>query len=132
MVARTNLVIKDQAATPADRTFAPVGDDANGVHVFEEKTAVQAGNPQFTAAWKFANGKHRPSLRLRMPTVQTRTENGINTPVVVRTAFVSVDFTFDEVATDQEKKDAIALMRNALDPAKTQINELLLGISDIY
>lgn len=132
MVARTNLIIKDQAATPADRTFAPVGDDKNDVHVFEEKTAVQAGNPQFTAAWKQANGKHRPSLRLTLPTVQTRTENGINTPVVVRTAFATCEFTFDMVATEQEKKDAIALMRNALDPSKTQIYELLLGISDIY
>jgi hypothetical protein len=132
MSARTNLVINDRASTPVAHTFSPDGDDANGVHVYSEKTGVPAGNPQFTAALKKTNGKYKPSLRFRIPTVQTQTINGVSSPVVVRTAFVELNCTFDELSTDQERKDAIGFMANTLAASQTQINDLLTGLSDIY
>lgn len=132
MSQRTNLVIKDRASTPVDHTFTPDGDDTNGVHLFSEKTGVPAGNPRFTAQLRSSNGKYRPSLRLQIPVVQTQIINGISSPVVVRTAYVEVNATFDALSTDQERKDAIGLMANSLAASQTQINDLLTGLSDIY
>lgn len=132
MSARTNLVINDRASTPVAHTYTPDGTDTNGVHVFSEKTGVPAGNPRFTASLKRSNGKLRPSLRLQVPIVQTQTINGVANPVVVRTAYVEVNAVFDVLSQDQERKDAIGLMANALAASQTQVNELLLGISDIY
>lgn len=132
MSARTNLVVNDRAATPVAHTYSPDGDDQNGVHLFSEKTSVPAGNPRFTASLKKGNGKYRPSLRFQIPIVQTQVINGVSNPVVVRTAYVELNATFDELSTTQERADAIGLMANAMNASQTQINELLVNLSDIY
>lgn len=132
MSARTNLVINDRAATPVAHTFTPDGDDLQGVHVFSEKTTVPAGNPRFTASLRQSGGKYRSTLRFQIPVVQTQTINGVSSPVVVRTAFVELNATFDALSSEQERKDAIGFIQNTLAPAQTQINDLLVGLSDIY
>lgn len=132
MSARTTLVINDRAATPVAHTFSPDGDDANGVHVFSEKTSVPAGNPRFTAQLRKSNGKYRATLRFQLPVVQTQVINGVSSPVIVRTAFMELSTTFDELSTDQERKDAVGFMANTLAASQTQINDLLVNVSDIY
>lgn len=132
MSARTNLVINDRAPTPVAHTFTPDGDDANGVHVFSEKTGVPASNPRFTAQLRKSNGKYRPTLRLQVPVVQTQTINGVSSPVIVRTAYIELAATFDQLSTEQERKDAVGLMANAMSSSQTMINDLLTALSDIY
>lgn len=132
MSSRTNLVILDRAGTPVSHTYSPDGDDRNGVHLYSEKTSVPAGNPRYTAALKQSGGKYRPSLRLQIPVVQTQVINGVSAPVVVRTAFIEVNATFDALSTTQERADAVGLMANSLAPNQTQINDLLVNLSDIY
>jgi hypothetical protein len=132
MSARTNLVINDRAATPVAHTFSPDGDDANGVHVFSEKTSVPAGNPRFTANLRRVNGKYRTTLRFQIPVVQTQVINGVSSPVVVRTAYSEFSTVVDELSTDQERKDLVGLMANTLAAAQTQINDMLVNVSDIY
>jgi hypothetical protein len=132
MSARTNLVINDRAATPVAHTFTPDGDDPNGVHVYSEKTGVPAGNPRFTASLRKSAGKFRPTLKLAVPVVQTQTVSGVSSPVVVRTAFADVNFVFDELSTDQERKDMVGFIANSLAASQTQINDLLTGLNDIW
>lgn len=132
MSARTNLVVNDRAATPVAHTYTPDGDDKNAVHLYSEKTAVPAGNPQFTIALSKSSGKYKPSIRLKIPVVATQTINGVSTPVLVRTAFVSVDFTFDAYSTEQERADCVGLLANSLAAGQTQINDLVVKLSDIY
>lgn len=132
MSARTNLVINDRAATPVAHTYTPDGDDANDVHLFSEKTGVPAGNPRFSARLVTSKGKYRPSLRLQIPVVQTQTINGVSSPVIVRTAYAEVNFTFDSLSLDQERKDCVGLLANALASTQTQINDLVVNLSDIY
>jgi len=132
MSARGNLVLTDRAATPVAHTYSPDGDDSNGVHLYSEKTGVPAGNPRFSSSLKSSNGKYRPSLRLSLPIVQTQTINGVSTPVVVRTSYVEVNFTFDQLSSTQERADAVGLMYSALPAAQTQINDLVVNLSDTY
>lgn len=132
MSARTNLVINDRAATPVAHTYSPDGDDLNGVHVFSEKTTVPAGNPRFTASLRKSGGKYRGALRLAVPVVQTQTINGVSTPVVVRTAFIEVNTTFDALSSEQERADTVGLMANAMAASQTQMNDMLVKLSDIY
>lgn len=133
MSARSNLVIKDRTTpTPLDHTFSPDGDDANGVHVFSEKTSVPAGNARFTAALRFTNGRYRPTLKVTVPVVQTQTINGVSNPVVVRTSYAEVTFNFDQLSSAQERADIIGFVQNSLATAQTQINDMLVNLSDIY
>lgn len=132
MAARTNLVLKDQAATPANRTFTPDGDDANGVHVFSEKTGIPAANPRFTAALKRQGSKYKASLKLTLPVAQTQVINGVSNPVIVRTSQANLEFFFDELSTEQERKDTVAMVRESLAVSQTQLTDMITGLSDIY
>jgi hypothetical protein len=132
MSARGNLVIKDRAATPADHTFTPDGRDNNGAHLYSEKSGVAIGDRRFSAQARRAGGRYKASLRLNLPTVQTQTINGVSSPVVVSTNYVDLVFNFDEKSTEQERKDAVGFIQNALAPGNTQINDLLVNYSDIY
>lgn len=132
MSARTSLVLTDRAGTPVNHTYTPDGDDVNGVHVFSEKTGIPAGNPRFTASLRKSGGKYRPTLRLTVPIVQTQTINGVSSPVVVRTAHAEVNFTFDQLSSAAERADIVGLIASALPAAQTQINDMLVNLSDIY
>lgn len=133
MSARTNLVINDRAGTPVAHTYSPDGDDTSGVHLYSEKTSVPAGNPRFTARLPApSNGKYRPSLRLQVPVTQTQTINGVSTPVVVRTAYAEVNFVFDALSSTQERADVVGLLANSLAASQTQINDMVVNLSDIY
>lgn len=132
MSARANLVINDRAATPVTHTYTPDGDDTSGTHLWSEKTTVPAGNPQFTASLKQSGGQFRPTLRIKIPVVQTQVINGVSSPVVVRTAYVEVSARFDSLSSSQERADAIGLMYNSMAASVTQINDLLVNLSDVY
>lgn len=132
MSARTTLVINDRATTPVAHTYSPDGSDANGVHLFSEKVGVPAGYPRFTAALKRGNGKFRATLKLAVPITQTQTINGVSTPVVVRTGYADVSFTFDSLSSEQERADVVGLIANALATSQTQINNLLVKLEDIW
>lgn len=132
MSARANLVINDRATTPVAHTYTPDGDDSNGVHVFSEKTSVPAGNPRYTASLRSSNGKFRPSLKLAIPVVQNQVINGITSPVVLRTAYAEVNFTFDALSSEQERADLVGLLANSLAASQTQINDMVVKLSDIY
>lgn len=132
MSARTNLVLKDRAATPVSHTFTPDGDDANGVHVFSEKTGVPAANPRFTASLRSSGAKYKATLKLSVPVAQTQTINGISSPTIVRTAYGEISFSFDALSTDQERKDCVGMLVEALAASQTQINDLVVNLSDIY
>lgn len=131
MSARANVVINDRKATPVAHTFSPDG-EVGGIHVFSEKTGVPAGDPSLTISLKESGGRKRSALKLRVPVVQTQTINGIDSPVIVRYAEVNVACSFDVLSTEQERKDAIGLMANALAASQAMINDLIVNYSDIY
>lgn len=134
MAARGNMVVNDRTSpTPVAHTFSPDGDDANGVHVFSEKTTVPAGNPRFTASLtQTKGGRYTPKLKLTVPIVQTQTINGVSSPTIVRTAYIEVSANFDALSSEQERNDAVGMMANALSTSQTQIHDLLVKLSDIY
>lgn len=132
MAARGNLVINDRALTPVAHTYTPDGDDANGVHVYSEKTSVPVGNPRYTASLRTSNGKFRPTVKLSIPVVQTQTINGVASPVVVRTAYAEVNFTFDGLSSEQERADCVGLLVNSLAASQTQLNDMIVKLSDIW
>lgn len=132
MSARTNLILTDRAGTPVNHTYTPDGDSTNGDHLYSEKTSVPAGNPKFSISLRRSGANYKASLRLAVPIVQTQTISGISTPVVVRTARAQLDFTFSELSSDQERKDLVGLIASALPASQTQINDLVVNLSDIY
>lgn len=132
MAQRTDLILTDRAETPVSHTLTPDGTDTNGVHLFSEKVGVPAGYPRFTASLRRTAEKFRASLKLAVPVVATQTINGVSAPIVVRTAYAEVNFTFDQLSSAEERSDVIGMIADALSADQDQINDLLVNLSDIY
>lgn len=132
MAARSTISVLDRAATPVAHLFTPDGDDANGIHVFTEKTGVPAADRRATLGLRYSNGKYRPSIKFQLPVVQTQTINGVSSPVQVRSAIAELNFTFDATSTDQERKDAVSFIEKSLAASQTMINDMIVNLSDVY
>lgn len=128
-----NIVLTDRAATPVNHTFVPRDIDRNGVATVVESTGVPVGENQLTLSLtRTTGGKFRVVKKLTLPVTQTQTINGVSTPIVVRTAYVEVKFTFDSTSTEQERKDAVGMLASGLDPAKVLTNDTIVKLQNPY
>lgn len=126
-----NVVLTDRKSTPVDHTFTPL-DISGGVGTVVESSGIPVGQNRLTISQRVSNGRYRPSLRLQLPVVQNQTINGVSTPVVVRTAYVEVNFTFDQTSSIDEREDAVGMIASALQSDKTLINDTVVNLQGVY
>lgn len=127
-----NLVLTDRTpVTPVDHTFTP-RDITAGVGAVVENSGVPVGESRVTVSQKKTGTKHAGEIRLSIPVVQTEDINGIERPVVVRTAYVTVKTSFDQDSTEQERTDAIGMMASALGTGKTLVHDALVKLQGVY
>lgn len=126
------LVLKDRAATPVNRTFTPR--DINGnVGAVVESLGVPIGENRVTVELRRTpSGKYKGAVKGTFPVVQTQTINGVSSPVLVRTAYATVEFTFDPTSTEQERNDAVGMIQSALEPAKVLVHDTLVKLQGVY
>lgn len=130
MPALTTLTINNGASPAVPQVFVPQG-KPNGVATFKKSDGTPVGDHSLTVSSTHGT-RHKVSLRLKLPQVVTQTVNGVQTEVVVRTAFARVDFDFASDSTLAERKDAIALISNGLLPAQTAISAVFADLNDFY
>lgn len=127
-----NIILADRAATPVNHTFTPL-DIQSGVATVVESTGVPIGSNTVTASLrKTPSGGYKAVVKGRFPIVQTSTTNGVSTPVVVRTAYAEINFSFDATSSEQERKDVVGMMSGTLGVSNTMLNDLLTKLQGIY
>jgi hypothetical protein len=132
MPSLQNLVLTDRAATPVDHTFTP-RDIVSGLGTVVETSGVPIGEKRVQVALnRTTSGRYKGLLKMQLPVVQTETINGVDTPKVVRTAYVDCSFTFDGTSTEQERKDTVGMLASALDSSKTLVNDAIIKLQGIY
>lgn len=132
MPAVSAITVNDRAATPLAHTFTPDKED-NGVWIFREATGVVKADPTITVkSPKRQNGKLRTNLWFRVPVVQTETLNGIASPKQVRVSYVTLEITFDENSSLQERKDVVGFVYNSLATSQTMLNAVLTQAEGLY
>lgn len=128
-----SLVLTDRTTpTPVNLTFVPRDIDAKGVGTVVNNAGTPIGEKRVTVSMKKRNSRYYGQVRISIPVVATETINGVAKPVVIRTAFVNVDVTFDEKSTETERNDAIGLLASALAPAKALVNDALVKLEGVY
>jgi hypothetical protein len=116
MPAIAALTINDGAATPVARTFAVQGTNGLKATWLEKTAGVSVGYIKMTDEFreaKSSTGANSRVLGFEYPTVAV--VNGVTTRVRVSSGQVRLNYAQD--ATDQEKKDLLAYMTNALSNA---------------
>lgn len=127
-----NIVLTDRAATPVNHTFVP-RDIVAGVGTVTEVTGTPIGENRLSVSLKKTpSGRYKGILKLDVPIVQTQTINGVSTPVVVRTSYAEVAFSFDATSSEQERKDAVGMLESALGSSKTLVNDSIVKLQGVY
>lgn len=126
------LVLTDRTPTTAvDHTFQP-RDIKSGVGSVVESSGVPIGDKRFTISLRQVNNRYRAQMQLAVPVLQTQTINGVSTPVVVRTAYADLTFTFDNASTEQERDDIVGMLASALSESKTLVNDTVVKLQGVY
>lgn len=131
MPALQNLVLTDRESTPVDHTFVPA-DITNGVATVIESNGVPVGESKFSIASRKTASRRKVSLRLMIPITQTETINGVDRPVVVRTAYANVEFNFDATSEEQERDNIVGMLADALGSSSTLVNDTVVSLEGVY
>lgn len=127
-----NLVLTDRESTPVDHTFVP-REITDGVGVVVESTGVPIGDNRFSVSLRrTAEGRYKATLKGVFPIVQDQTVNGIVSPVVVRTSYVDMTFSFDETSEESERNNVVGMAQSALDAAELLVNDTLVKLQGVY
>lgn len=125
-----SLVLKDQASTPADTTFAPRGKTQNDIYTLAAATGQPLGDPTIKLAQnRTSGGRVKPRVNVAVPVVGT---DPSGKSLVVRTNFANIEFNFDGMSTLQERKDVIAFARNALAVDQTMMQSFIRDLEDLW
>lgn len=128
------LVITDRATpTPVSHTFNPDG-MPNGIAMLAERPTdgTSIGANTLGLSNRKTGTKVKGRLTLTLPIVQTETINGVSRPTIVRTAYIDLNVTFDKGASQQERDNAIGLLRSALDPAKALVFDTFVKGEEVW
>jgi hypothetical protein len=128
-----NLVLTDRKATPVAHTYTPRSIDGN-VGMVAETTGTPIGDPRVTVSLgkPTAQGRYKPQVRYTFPVVQTQTINGVSTPVIVRTSYVELNFSFDQTSSEAERNDIVGMVQSSLDASKVLINDTVVKLQGVY
>jgi hypothetical protein len=132
MPQATTITIDDRESSPVAHVFTPSGEDANGVWQFLNNAIEETvGRESLTIGLKRGT-RNRVQMRLTLPVMATETINGVSNPTIVRYNRATVEFTFDENSSLQERKNTIGLTYNALAASQTAIDSVLTNVEDFY
>lgn len=131
MPALQTISLNDRETTPVVHAFIPNNRD-NGVATVTRSNGVGVGDETLTVSSKWVGTKRKARMVLAVPVVQTQTINGIATPVVVRTAYAEINFTFDKTSTTQERKNLVGMLQDSLTATKTLVNGAVIDMEGIY
>lgn len=127
-----SVTVQDRETTPVSHVFTP-RDISNGVATLVETTGVPIGeNRVGISLTKTQQGRYKPVLKFQFPIVATQTVNGVSTPTVVRSTYATVEFSFHETSSLQERKNAVEMVRQFLSNGVTVPDGVLTKLEMIY
>jgi len=132
MPALSTITINDRETTPVPHAYAPQL-EKDGVFTFLVRDGVPLGDEKLTVSnVTTQNGTVKVRLRLVDPILFTQTVQGIERQTLERTAYASVEFSFDQRSTLQERKNLVGKMANLLDSSQTDVMAICQDLEAFY
>lgn len=116
----TTLTLNDGQATPESHDFEPARVSENVVKYHDREDSVILGYPEITLGNRLPtkeNGNYKCSLKVRIPVLETAATaaSGFTPgPTLAYSVNANVDMIIPERATEDERKDLNAFLKNAL------------------
>lgn len=128
----TAVVLKDRANPVVSHTFSPVEIKDGRVGILEKSSGVPLGNYRLGISRRKTGSRNRVTLTLQVPVVATETVNGVSNPVLIRTSYATLNLSFDNKSTLQERKDTVAMLESALASSQSMIDAVVTGLESVY
>lgn len=119
-----------QSPTPIVHVFSPRGIDDKGVGLVVANPGISVAEERLTVSMRRSGSRFRGKLTIAIP--QTYVPAGALSPVVDRIAYATVDITFDEKSTEQERKNLVGMLQSSLDPGKVLVNDCFIKLEGVY
>nr|APG77178.1 hypothetical protein [Shahe levi-like virus 2] len=132
MPAIQSIVLTDRETTPINHTFIPRNVTSDGIGETYESKGVPIGEPTFKVSLRKTNAGYKGTLKLQVPVVQDQVINGITAPIVVRTSYVTCEFSFDKESSLQERNNVVGMIASSLDKSKVLVNDVLVKLEHVY
>lgn len=127
------ISLLDRESTPIAHSFVPKDILQPGnIGRVSRNSGVLVGEELLTISSRKTGRRIRTKIVLSVPVVQTQTISGISTPVVVRTGYAELNFTFDDTSTTQERNNLVGMLAGALGTTKTLVNDAVINGEGIY
>jgi hypothetical protein len=134
MPSLQNVILTDRATpTPVAHTFVPRGHEGtDGGRVVKAGVSAVADLLFTIEPRNTAGGRRKVDLRLVLPVVQNKVEDGVSSYVVSRANRATVTFDFAGDSTEQERKDLVGMIYSSLDASKTLVNDTLVKNESVW
>lgn len=120
-----------QAPTPVVHAFVP-RDVKDAVGLVVRTSGVPIGEEKLTVSMRKLGSKFKGKLTLSVPVVVDETINGVVIPKVARTASATLEVTFDETSSTQERTNLIGMLADSLGTSKALIHNAFVGLEGVY
>lgn len=128
-----NLILTDRATTPVNTTFVPRGHEgSDGGRVVAAGVTALADRLFTVEPRRTPAGRYKVALRLIIPVVQNKIENGVSSYVVTRTNRAMVEFDIAPDSTEQERKDLVGMIESALGASKVLVNDTVVKMESVW
>lgn len=125
------ITLTDRQTTPVVHTFNPENISQNVASVVENKD-VPIGNPRLSISLRQTAKAYKATMKLAVPVVATSTINGVSTPLVVRTAYATLEVEFDKTSTEAERNNFVGMLQDSLSKSKTLTDGVLVKLEGVY
>jgi hypothetical protein len=127
----TPVTVTDRASTPVPHVYIPAGEE-NGKNTFTVSSGVPVGDKKLTVSLSKSQTRTKVELVFTDPILVTETVNNVDRPLIDRTSYASVKFSFPNTSTLQERQDLVGKMASALGADQTFLMEVCAELKGIY
>jgi hypothetical protein len=134
MAVRANVTLTDAAGTPVNHVFKPTQVGSDGIIGWRDSNqSIYAGQAVLTCSQRLASRNAKATKvawKLQTPVLEVTspsTSSGIQpAPTVAYTPIATLEFVMPDRASQQERKDLLAMLRDLIDEAivTSQVHDL--------
>lgn len=129
MPTMSNVVLADRETTPVNHTFVPNFAPNGVLYMRNRVSGVPIADEVLSISSRVSGKRMKDKFVLTLPVVQTQVINGVSSPVLLRRNTLDMTFTFDELSTDQERKNLMGMAYALLGTAQSQIVDIVVNRS---
>jgi hypothetical protein len=125
MPSITTLTIDDRESTPVSHTYVPSAGEGSKYQSWVSSNGVIVADKRLALTNKMNGTSRKTGLVFADPIVADETINGVTRPLVIRSGYAELRFTFSVDSTLQERANLVGKIHNVTAPEQVFMMKVL-------